>query len=328
MPAEKFDDIYRDLKSKVEDETYPAGTMLPSEAQLTKIYRCSRNTVRRALAMLAERGYTQSIHGKGVQVIYEPVTRATFTVGNIESFAESARRNGIPVKTAILKFTTITIDEKAAARTGFPVGSECFYIQRLRRLDGTPVILDINVFLKSEMPALSEEIAEGSIYKYLEEDLKMQITTSNRQITAEKATPADSRYLELHDLDFVAVVTGRTYNSKGIQFESVETPPGLFRLLRHGEEKAGLRQWNRIADSKTGGQAYALPFFLCSLLFLSGPSLQKPFPAASWSRRRDLALQNKNRALRSPEVLCKAFCMDLSVITGPRSGTRYRTGSR
>ncbi len=320
MPAEKFDDIYRDLKSKVEDETYPAGTMLPSEAQLTKIYRCSRNTVRRALAMLAERGYTQSIHGKGVQVIYEPVTRATFTVGNIESFAESARRNGIPVKTAILKFTTITIDEKAAARTGFPVGSECFYIQRLRRLDGTPVILDINVFLKSEMPALSEEIAEGSIYKYLEEDLKMQITTSNRQITAEKATPADSRYLELHDLDFVAVVTGRTYNSKGIQFE--------FRLLRHGEEKAGLRQWNRIADSKTGGQAYALPFFLCSLLFLSGPSLQKPFPAASWSRRRDLALQNKNRALRSPEVLCKAFCMDLSVITGPRSGTRYRTGSR
>ena len=219
MPAEKFDDIYRDLKSKVEDETYPAGTMLPSEAQLTKIYRCSRNTVRRALAMLAERGYTQSIHGKGVQVIYEPVTRATFTVGNIESFAESARRNGIPVKTAILKFTTITIDEKAAARIGFPVGSECFYIQRLRRLDGTPVILDINVFLKSEMPALSEEIAEGSISKYLEEDLKMQITTSNRQITAEKATPADSRYLELHDLDFVAVVTGRTYNSKGIQFE-------------------------------------------------------------------------------------------------------------
>ena len=32
-------------------------------------------------------------------------------------------------------------------------------------------------------------------------------------------TPADRRYLELHDLDFVAVVTGRTYNSKGIQFE-------------------------------------------------------------------------------------------------------------
>jgi hypothetical protein len=110
--------------------------------------------------------------------------------------------------------------------------------------------------------------------------------------------------------------------------DAVETPPGLFRLLRHGEEKAGLRQWSRIADSKTGGQAYALPFFLCSLLFLSGPGLQKPFPAASWSRRRDLALQNKNRALRSSEVLCKAFCMDLSVITGPRSGTRYRTGSR
>ncbi len=324
MPAEKFDDIYRDLKSKVEDETYPAGTMLPSEAQLTKIYRCSRNTVRRALAMLAERGYTQSIHGKGVQVIYEPVTRATFTVGNIESFAESARRNGIPVKTAILKFTTITIDEKAAARTGFPVGSECFYIQRLRRLDGTPVILDINVFLKSEMPALSEEIAEGSIYKYLEEDLKMQITTSNRHNARRQPVPGAARPRLCRRGD------RQDLQQQGhpVRVDAVETPPGLFRLLRHGEEKAGLRQWNRIADSKTGGQAYALPFFLCSLLFLSGPSLQKPFPAASWSRRRDLALQNKNRALRSPEVLCKAFCMDLSVITGPRSGTRYRTGSR
>ncbi len=219
MPAEKFETIYKDLKQKVEDGTYPEGTMLPSENQLTKIYSCSRNTARRALAMLAERGYTQSVHGKGVQVIYQPVTRATFTVGGIESFAESARRNRLHVTTKILKFTTITIDEKAAARTGFAEGTEAFYIQRLRLLDKTPVILDINVFLKSEMPLLTEEIAGGSIYQYLEDTLKMQITTSNRQITAERATPADSTYLKLGDYDFVAVVTGRTYNSKGIQFE-------------------------------------------------------------------------------------------------------------
>ena len=49
MPRSKFGDIYRDLKYKIESGEYPYQSLVPSENTLVAVYRCSRNTVRRAL---------------------------------------------------------------------------------------------------------------------------------------------------------------------------------------------------------------------------------------------------------------------------------------
>lgn len=70
MPKAKFNDIYKDLKKKIEAHAYPYQSLLPSEHELTEVYDCSRNTVRRALRGLIERGYAQAIQGKGVRVRY------------------------------------------------------------------------------------------------------------------------------------------------------------------------------------------------------------------------------------------------------------------
>ncbi len=219
MAAKKFEDIYNSIKNKIIDGTYPSESFLPSEHQFTSEYECSRNTVRRALSMLGQEGFVQSLHGKGVQVIYQPVSQTAFTIGGIETFAESAKRQQLSSTTKVVHFAEITIDERTHRRTGFPIGSEVYYIQRVRYLNKKPVILDTNILLKEESLGLTPEIAEKSIYEYLEDTLQMQITTSNRRITSERATPADSKYLDLQDLDFVSVITGNTYNSKGIMFE-------------------------------------------------------------------------------------------------------------
>ncbi|MDO4617528.1 MAG: trehalose operon repressor [Lachnospiraceae bacterium] len=219
MPAAKFEQIYDSLKGKILSGEYPRDSMLPSEHQLTEEYECSRNTIRRAIAMLAREGYVQSIHGKGVQVIYTPVKQTAFIIGGIETFAESAKRQNLPAVTEVVHFAEIIVDNRISDKTGFPEGAEVYYIQRVRKLDGKPVILDINMLLKSEAPGLTEEIASRSIYEYLENELQMVIVTSNRQINSQRATPADSIYLDLVDYDFVSVVTGQTYNSKGVMFE-------------------------------------------------------------------------------------------------------------
>lgn len=219
MPAAKFEGIYKDLVEKVVDKEYEHGSFLPSENQLKEVYSCSRNTIRRALSLLAGQGYVQAIHGKGVQVIYQPVKQAHFVIGGIESFTESAKRNRLQAQTKVIKFTTLTVDERLSDRTSFPIGEKVIYIQRIRLIDKKPVILDNNIFLKSEVPGLTEEIAGHSIYAYLENELHMQITTSKRKITAERASEMDTRLLDLKDYDFVAAVTSHTYNSRGVMFE-------------------------------------------------------------------------------------------------------------
>ena len=225
MPKAKFETIYKDLKQKIESQEYPYQELLPSENTMVDIYGCSRNTIRRAVSELAEVGYVQSLHGKGVRVIYQPVDQASFTIGGIESFKESAARNHKKTRTEVIQFAEITADERISSKTGFLEGSELYYIQRVRYLEEKALILDVNMFLKSVVPGLTKEIAARSIYEYIENELGMAIITSKRKMTVERATEIDEKYLELNDYNCLAVITGQTYNADGIMFEYTQSRP-------------------------------------------------------------------------------------------------------
>ena len=223
MPKAKFESIYKDLKQKIESGEYPYQDLLPSENTMVNIYSSSRNTIRRAVLELAEQGYVQSLHGKGVRVIYQPIDQADFTLGGIESFKESAERNHRKTSTKVIQFTEITADARVSANTGFAPGSELYYIQRVRYLEDKALILDINMFLKSLVPGLTKDIAEKSIYEYIENEVGMAIVTSKRKMTVERATEIDEKYLELNDYNCLAVISGQTFNSDGIMFEFTQS---------------------------------------------------------------------------------------------------------
>jgi len=243
MPKSKFEAIYRDLKADIESEKLPYQSLMPSENQLIIRFDCSRNTVRRAIAMLAEEGYVQPMHGRGVRVIYtKSEVASNFLIGGIETFRESAKRNNFKTTTKLVLFAEIVADERVSRRTGFQVGKELYFVQRVRLLDGDPCIFDVSVFDKSLVPGLTKEICVHSIYNYIEKDLGMQIVMSKRQITVERVTQVDEECLALNGYDCLAVVTGQTFNSEGVMFEYTQSRhrPDYFvfqtTAMRHKEK--------------------------------------------------------------------------------------------
>lgn len=188
----------------------------------------------RAVSRLVSDGYVQTMQGKGVRNIYQPAAQTAFTIGEIESFRESAMRNGHTPLTKVLLFTEFAINEKQALYTGFSVGTDIYYIQRLHYIDGQPLILNHNYFLKEAAPGLTAEIAENSIYRYLEDTLHMTIVNSKRIMTVEKITEIDEKYLRLNAEDYncMAVVSSQTYNSDGVMFEYTQSRhrPDYFRF--------------------------------------------------------------------------------------------------
>ena len=223
MPKIKFDEIYFDLKTKIETQEYPFNSCIPSETDLTKKYNCVRGTVHRAVNALIERGYLQGRQGSRIRVIYEPVERNIFKIGGIESFKEAAIRNGFSYATKVVKLEEIVADEEISKRTGFKVGDKLFDVRRVRYIDGKALIFDKNYFLVKFAQGLNEEIAKSSIYDYLENVLKMKIMTSKRKMTTELANSEDKKYLELDDYNCLAIVSGRVFNGEGIQFEYTES---------------------------------------------------------------------------------------------------------
>jgi len=229
MPKARYESIYRDLKEKIEMNTFAYQKFLPPEHTLVQIYGCSRNTLRRAVGLLVTDGYVQ------------PAEQTSFTIGEIESFRESAARNGHTPLTEVLLFTELTVNEKQSRAMGFPAGSDVYYIQRLHYLDGIPLILNHNYFLKEAAPGLTREIAEQSIYQYLEETLRMTIVNSKRVMTVEKMTEIDEKYLKMNALDYncVAVVSSQTFNSSGVLFEYTQSRhrPDYFRFYDNAVRK-------------------------------------------------------------------------------------------
>jgi len=241
MPKAIYEKIYRDLKQKIEGDVFTYQELLPSEHTLIQTYNCSRNTLRRAISRLVTDGYVQTMQGKGVRNIYQPVTQTTFTIGEIETFQESAARNGHHAFTKVILFTELTVNEKQCVYTGFPEGTGIYYIQRVHYLDGMPLILNHNYFLKEAVPNLTKEIAENSVYQYLEQTLHMTIVNSKRVMTVEKMTQIDEKYLEINASDYncMAVISSQTYNSDGVMFEYTQSRhrPDYFRFYDNAVRK-------------------------------------------------------------------------------------------
>ena len=223
MPRSKYEDIYRSIREDIMRGKYSCGDYLPSENEYVNHFGCTRNTVRRALAMLEQEGIVLPQHGKGVQVIWQKDEGNVFTIGGIESFAETTHRNARKVKTRVAVFKEIICDHAMSLNTGFDEGSVLYYIERVRTFDGRAMIFDTNCFLKSETPGLTKEIAGKSVYDYLENSLGMSITASRRRITAESANNRDREYLDLHGKDFVLCVSGQVFNAKGTMFEYTQS---------------------------------------------------------------------------------------------------------
>lgn len=213
-------DIYEDLRDRIEAGEFSYRKFIPSEAVLVDEYECSHNTLRKALSVLRLHGYVQPIHGKGVMVIWQPDRHARFVLGDIESFKEATERNNIVASTRVRSFSEAVVDSHIAHVTGFPEGEEFYRVERVRIINDSALIYDINHFLKSAVPGLTPAIVERSVYEYLEGELGMRITTSRRTVKVEHVTNDDREVLDLLDYTMVAVVVSQTFNSDGVMFET------------------------------------------------------------------------------------------------------------
>lgn len=216
-----YTDIYDNIKKNIVKGIYTPGEKLPSENDFCKEYGVSRGTVRKALEMLSEEGFVNSLHGKGVYVLENNFI--SFSVGGLVSFKEASASSKQNFTTTVAKFQKVIIDEAINKKSNLNVGKEAFKLYRVRSLENERIIFDINYFLKDVVQGLTKEIGEKSIYEYIEESLNLKIGFANKIIQVETATSRDKFNLDMKSYNFVVVVKNYVYLSDGNQFEYTES---------------------------------------------------------------------------------------------------------
>ena len=112
--------------------------------------------------------------------------------------------------------------------------NEDFYrVSRSRTINGERLEYEVSYFNRKLVPFLNKEVAESSIYKYLEEELGLKITHSRREISFRYANEEEKAHMDLGEYDMVAVVESTTYLSNGniLQYGILSYRPDKFTFV-------------------------------------------------------------------------------------------------
>ena len=227
----KYEQIFKLLKQDILNETYQIDDYLPSEHEHVQTYKVSRDTVRKSLDLLQKAELIQKIRGQGSKVIKQ--AQIDFPVSNLTSYQELVQQHGINSKTNLIQLEKITVDKKLSNLTGFPEYRLVWRIVRQRVVDEVASVLDIDYLDKTLVPSLTREIAEQSIYAYLEEELGLRIAYAQKEITIDPATNRDQILMDIGTDQHVVSVKSKVYLADGQQFQFTDSRHKLekFRFI-------------------------------------------------------------------------------------------------
>lgn len=226
----KYQIISQDLINKIKSQEINAHTYLPSENELMKKYKASRDTIRKALDILLKNGYIQKNKGKGSLVL--DVDKVAFPVSGVTSFKELAKTINGEVITEVIEVSLNPVDEIMKKELYMEQGNY-YKVRRIREIDGERVILDTD-FLNAEIvPGINTEIAKDSLYSYIENVLDLKISFARKEFTVVKASDEEKQLLDMLDYDLLVCVKSYTYleDASLFQYTISKHRPDKFRFV-------------------------------------------------------------------------------------------------
>ncbi|MFF5477452.1 GntR family transcriptional regulator [Streptomyces sp. NPDC012935] len=144
---------------------FPSG-VLPHEDVLAADYQVSRNTVRHALDLLRAEQLVERLPGVGTVVVAEKYSHG---LDRLMGLAETLREHG-RVSNEVRTMGPVAAPALVAERLRLPTGTDVLYIERLRRLNGLPLSLDLTYLpldIGSEL--ISADLENTDVFRLLEQ---------------------------------------------------------------------------------------------------------------------------------------------------------------
>lgn len=214
--AVKYKEIADSLERDIQEGKFNQSKKLPTEDELIKAFDVSRNTIRKAIHQLVNRGLVYQVQGSGMFLREESVTDY-INLGSLRGLTKDLISKSIETK--ILELQVLEADEEKAKQLRCDVGTKLYFIKRLRMVDDEPFSIEISYFKKDIVPYLNEDIASSSIYSYLIDDLKLNIAFADKVINCEKIDEASSGLLQVNPQDPALIIENTVCLANGTIFE-------------------------------------------------------------------------------------------------------------
>ncbi len=184
------------LKEYMEQVEVKAGERLPGEPELCRMFDVSRTVIRQALKELEYEGLIKREKGRGTFVAEPKIGESLFQ--ELTGFYQDMEAKGHRSGSKVLKQEIVPASAKVAKHLEIKPEAQVIQIDRLRYIEGEPIVL-VTAYLPYELypRLLDADLAQQSLYAFLEREYKIQITRSHRSFEAVPANEYEAELLQV-----------------------------------------------------------------------------------------------------------------------------------
>lgn len=214
----KYRKVYNDIKNQINHGVLAPKQELPSESELMQHYGFSKDTIRKALSLLEMDGYIQKQQGRN-SIVLEHNLSTPQILSEIKTVGELNRPLTHQVKTTLTSLYIVQGEETLMRIFNVDDQMDFYRIGRVREIDGEAAEYEVSYFDRRIVSFINREIAEQSIYHYLEKELGLKISHSQREIVFRYANEEEKNTMDLNEYNMVVNVASTTYLSDGRPFQ-------------------------------------------------------------------------------------------------------------
>ena len=185
------------LRDLIRSGQIDVGARFLTEREVGLQFQVSRATANKALSNLVAEGVLEFRKGLGTFVRGRPLD---YDLQALVSFTEKARMAGTTPATRLLRFETVApqaADPRAAESVRPSVGTELYYMERLRLADDLPVILERRYVRAEFCPDLVADDLLGSLYNLWIRKYGLEIAGAQQAIHAVNIRGKDATLLQV-----------------------------------------------------------------------------------------------------------------------------------
>ena len=191
----KYAQIVTAVQQRIEDGTYPAGELMPSESQLVREFGVSRPTVVRALQLLALQGWIEREHGRGSFVKGPPATEQPMSRPGRTLVDTPGGETG-----EIIEVGRAKTPAEVSKLLGVPKGSPALVRRRVVSHEGAPVELVSAWFpldVADGTDLADARLLTGGVRQHLQAVKHVRFAHIRERVRSRLATDEESRLLKL-----------------------------------------------------------------------------------------------------------------------------------
>jgi GntR family phosphonate transport system transcriptional regulator len=183
------------IERGIAEGRYAAGERLPGETEIAETYRVNRHTVRRALAVLAERGLVRAERGSGT---YVEAPRLAYPLRSRTRFSEIVGAGGREPRGQLIEAAEEPATRELARVLALKTGAPLVRIESVRLADRAPICVSTTWLSAEQFPDAGRVFANvRSMTKLLEHYGVRDYRRGSTRITAAIAEATDAARLDL-----------------------------------------------------------------------------------------------------------------------------------